>query len=114
MLTIEERMHMYKGKKLFIDHISKVFEDEYLQSNVAKVSYEVYVKQIDDETAYYTEFAVVTFVGGGKSVRVISGNSNNTNFQEIGKLINGGYYDELGYYESVKAERIKLNLEEIK
>jgi hypothetical protein len=102
MLTVEERMHMYRGKKLFIDHISKVFEDEYLQSNVAKVEYEVYCKVIDSETIYYTEFAVVTFVGGGKSVRVISGNSNNTNFREIGKLIDGGYYDEVEYYEKVK------------
>lgn len=102
MLTVEERMHMYRGKKLFIDHISKVFEDEYLQSNVAKVEYEVYRKVVDPETTYYTEFAVVTFVGGGKSVRIISGNSNNTNFQEIGKLINGGYYDELEFYKRVK------------
>ena len=36
MLTVEERMHMYRGKKLFIDHISKVFEDEYLQSKPQK------------------------------------------------------------------------------
>lgn len=102
MLTVEERMHMYRGKKLFIDHISKVFEDEYLKSNVAKVEYEVYRRVVDSETTYYTEFAVVTFVGGGKSVRVISGNSNNTNFQEIGKLINGGYYEELEFYKRVK------------
>lgn len=104
MLTVEERMHMYHGKKLFIDHISKVFEDEYLQSNVTKVDYEVYSNYnvVWDET-YYTEFVVVHFVGGGKSVRTISGNSNNTNFIEVGKLINGGYYDELDYYNKVKS-----------
>jgi hypothetical protein len=103
MLTVEERMHMYHGKKLFIDHISKVFEDEYLQSNVTKVDYEVYsnYSAVWNET-YYTEFVVVHFVGGGKSVRTISGNSNNTNFQEIGKLINGGYYDGLEFYQRVK------------
>ena len=104
MLTVEERMHMYRGKKRFIEHISKVFEDEYLMSNVTKVDYEVYSKlSPDGSTTWYTEFAVVTFVGGGKSVRTISGNSNNTNFQEIGKLINGGYYDELDYYNKVKS-----------
>ena len=103
MLTVEERMHMYRGKKRFIDHISKVFEDEYLMSNVTKVDYEVYSKAAPDGDIWYTEFAVVTFVGGGKSVRTISGNSNNTNFQEIGKLINGGYYDELDYYNKVKS-----------
>jgi hypothetical protein len=103
MLTLEERMHMYHGKKLFIDHISKVFEDEYLKSNVTKVDYEVYSKYNEewDET-YYAEFVVVHFVGGGKSVRTISGNSNNANFREIAKLIDGGYYDELEYYRGVK------------
>jgi hypothetical protein len=104
MLTMDQRMHMYRGKKRFIDHISKVFEDEYLMSNVERVDYEVYSKlSPDGHDTWYTEFAVVTFVGGGKSVRVISGNSNNTNFREIGKLIDGGYYDELEYYEKVKA-----------
>ena len=110
MLTVEERMHMYRGKKLFIDHISKVFEDEYLQSNVARVDYEVYSKVIDPETTYYTEFVVVTFTGGGKSVRVISGNSNNANFREIGKLIDGGYYDELEFYKRVKESSDVVNL----
>ena len=114
MLTLEERIEMYKGKKLFIDTVSKVFEIEDLQSNVAKVSYEVYMKPIDDETTYYSEFVVVTFQGGGKSVRIISGNSNNANFIEIGKLINGGYYDELDYYNRTRANYIELKLEEIK
>ena len=102
MLTVEERMHMYRGKKRFIDHISKVFEDEYLMSNVAKVEYEVYSKAAPDGDIWYTEFAVVTFVGGGKSVRNISGNSNNANFREIAKLIDGGYYDELEFYKRAK------------
>lgn len=110
MLTLEERMHMYHGKKLFIDHISKVFEDKYLQSNVARVDYEVYSKVVDPETTYYTEFVVVTFTGGGKSVRVISGNSNNANFREIGKLIDGGYYDELEFYKRVKESSDVVNL----
>jgi hypothetical protein len=104
MLTLEQRMHMYQGKKLFIDHVSKVFEDEYLQSNVKKVEYEVYerVSKMDGESIYYSEFVVVTFVSGSISVRNISGNSNNASFREIGKLIDGGYYDEVEYYEKVK------------
>lgn len=114
MLTHEERIEMYKGKKLFIDNVSKVFEIASLQSNVAKVSYEVYMKQIDDETMYYSEFVVVTFQGGGKSVRIISGNSNNATFREIGKLIDGGYYDELEYYNKIRTTYTKVELEEIK
>ena len=103
MLTMDQRMHMYRGKKRFIDHISKVFEDESLMSNVTKVEYEVYSKlSPDGNNTWYTEFAVVTFTGGGKSVRIISGNSNNANFREIGKLIDGGYYDEVEFYNNVK------------
>jgi hypothetical protein len=103
MLTLEQRMHMYQGKKLFIDEVSKVFEIELLNSNVKKVEYEVYSQksQISD-TVYYTEFVVITFTSGAKSVRNITGNSNNATFREIGKLIDGGYYDEVEYYERVK------------
>ena len=103
MLTMDQRMHMYRGKKRFIDQISKVFEYEYLMSNVERVDYEVYSKlSPDGHDTWYTEFVVVTFVGGSKSVRVISGNSNNANFREIGKLIDGGYYDELEFYKRAK------------
>lgn len=101
MLTMDQRLEMYRGKKFFINNISKVFELD-SKSNVEKVDYEVYSKAAPDGDIWYTEFAVVTFVGGGKSVRVISGNSNNANFREIGKLIDGGYYDELEFYKRVK------------
>ena len=111
MLTIEERMHMYKGKKLFVDNISKVFEIKELNSNVTKVEYEVYTKYNPEyDATYFAEFVVVTFVGGGKSVRTISGTSNNGIFQEIGKLINGGYYEEVGYYECVKSTSTRVEL----
>lgn len=111
MLTIEERMHMYKGKKLFVDNISKVFEIKELNSNVTKVEYEVYTKYVPEvDAAYYAEFIVVTFTSDAKSVRAVSGTSNNGIFVEIGKLINGGYYEELNYYESVKSSSTKVEL----
>ncbi len=109
MLTIEERMNMYKGKKLFIDAISKVFEDPTLYSNVIKIEYEVYSKQFNDDT-FYTEFVIVTFVSSAKSVRNVSGTSNNGIFAELGELINGGYYEEVHYYESVVACSDKIEL----
>lgn len=111
MLTIEERMYMYKGKKLFVDHVSKAFEDPTLYSNVTKVEYEVYTKYVPEvDAAYYAEFIVVTFTSDAKSVRTVSGTSNNGIFVEIGKLINGGYYEELDYYESVVACSDKVEL----
>lgn len=113
MLTVEERMHMYKGKKLFIDHISEAFADPALYSNVTKVEYEAYSKYNPEfDTTYYTEFVVVTFESGAKSIRTVSGTSNNGIFVEIGKLINGGYYDELDYYNSVVNCSNKVNLED--
>ena len=103
MLTIEERMNMYKGKKFFIDNVSKVFELD-SRSNVEKVEYEVYsrISRMDSESVYYSEFVIVTFDGGAKSVRNVSGNSNSAVFKEIANLIDGGYYEEIPYYSGVK------------
>jgi hypothetical protein len=102
---------MYKGKKLFVDHVSKAFEDPTLYSNVTKIEYEVYSKYNPEfDVTYYTEFIVVTFTSDAKSVRTVSGTSNNGIFIEIGKLINGGYYEELNYYKSVAACSDKVEL----
>ena len=101
MLTFEERIHMYNGKKLFIEGISKVFENESLRSNVKTIDYVVLTKVIDENTTDYREFVMVTFTSGACAIRTISGNSNNANFREIGKLIDGGYYDEVPYYTSL-------------
>lgn len=109
-MTIEERIDMYQHKKLFIDGISKVFEIEALQSNVKKIEYEVYSKQFNEDT-FYTEFIVITLGSGTKSMRTVSGTSVNGIFREIGRLIDGGYYDELKYYKSVVESSTKVNLE---
>ena len=101
MLTLEERLELYQGKKCFIDTISKAFKLS--ETGVAKVDYEVYSKYNPVyDTTYYAEFIVVTFAGGGKSVRTATGNSNTANFNEIAKLIEGGYYDELEYYNDIR------------
>lgn len=112
MLTLEQRMSMYKGKKLFIDSISKVFKIKALNSNVKKVEYEVYSRtsRMDEESTYYSEFIIVTFTSGAISVRNVSGTSNNGIFVEIGKLINGGYYDEVDYYNKVKESGILVEV----
>lgn len=101
MMTVEERIKMYKEKKAFIDKLSEALLMS--KTTVMKVSYEVYSRYNPEyDTTHYTEFAVVTFTGGAKSVRTVNGNSDSANFREIGKLIDGGYYDELEYYEKVK------------
>lgn len=111
MMTIEERIKMYKSKKLFIDNISRALEVS--NTNVMRVDYEVLTKFNDVfKIDVYNEFIIVTFVGGAKSVKSTSGNSDSANFREIGKLIDGGYYDEVRYYESLFDEGFtKVNLE---
>lgn len=101
-MTITEKLEMYKSKKAFIKKISKAFEEAPKASSVTSVDYEVYEKEIDKETTYFVEYLIVNFSGGGKSVRLVNGNSHTANFRELGKLIDGGYYDEILDYESLE------------
>lgn len=109
-MTVEEKIKMYQRKKSFIDNISKALM---LSDNtVMKAEYEVYSKYNPDyDATYYAEFVVVTFIGGAKSVKTVNGNSDSANFRAIGTLIDGGYYDENNYYESVVDNCEKVNLE---
>jgi hypothetical protein len=98
-MTIAEKLEMYKRKKAFVDNVSKAFEACPVGTGVVSVKYEVYKKEINEETTYFVEYIVVNFTGGGKSVRNVNGNSHTANFREIGKLVDGGYYDEIKDYE---------------
>jgi hypothetical protein len=111
MMTHEEKVKMYQEKKAFIDNISKVFEAKPVGSSVETIEYEVYHKEVvHNETVcqHYVEFVVVKFIGGGFSASVITGNSNTANFKVIGPMLNGGYYEENQYYESMKETGYKL------
>ena len=111
-MTIEERIKMYKRKKVFVDSISKALEASNI--SVVKVDYEVYSKQDPNSNLnYYSEFIVVTFFGGAKSVINVSGNSDSANFRAIGELIDGGHYDAVRYWEELPNNGfIKIDLEE--
>ena len=99
-MTIIKKIEMYRDKKVFVDNISKAFEAS-AGSSVVKIDYEVYEKDFCGETLFQ-EFLVVTFRGGAKSVRNANGNSNTANFRELGKLIDGGYYDEVPFYDELE------------
>ena len=99
-MTIEEKIKVYKGKKTFIKYLSKAFEVRPAGSSITKVEYEVYTKEFNGGQVFQ-EYIIVIFDGGGKSVRSVNGNSNMANFVELGKLINGGYYDEVPGYEAM-------------
>lgn len=103
-MTMEEKINMYRGKKAFIDGLSAVFEKKPAGSAIERIDYEVYQKEIArDENIYreIVEFVIVRFFGGGKSVKVVTGNSNTANFRVIGPMLDGGYYDENFRYDSM-------------
>lgn len=101
-MTIAEKIEMYKGKKAFIKNVSKAFEATPRISSVTSIDYEVYRKEIDKDITYFAEYIIVNFFGGGKSVRLVNGNSCTANFREIGKLLDGGHYEENRQYESLE------------
>ena len=103
MMTFEEKMEMYKGKKSFITEVNKAFEGKSIGS-VISVDYEVYHKEVIYEGVtrdHFAEFLIVNFVGGGKSVKVVSGNSNTANFRVLGTMLDGGQYEDKPYYMSL-------------
>ena len=106
MMTEKELFKMYQNKKAFIESLNTAFQISPKKHSVESVKYELYFKQINNEfvtnRTYYQEYLVVTFDGGAISARSINGNSDITNFREVGKLIDGGYYDEVELYSSLE------------
>ena len=106
MMTEKDVFKMYQNKKAFIDSISKAFQLSPKTHSIESIQYEHFTKQINNEFVtnhtYYQEYLVITFDGGAISVRSINGNSDRANFREIGKLIDGGYYDEVELYTSME------------
>lgn len=103
-MTYKEKIEMFKEKKAFIDNISKAFEARPRVSAVDSVEYEVYYKKIDVKGIthdHFVEYIIVNFFGDGKSVKIVSGNSNTANFRAVGSMIDGGYYDEVRDYETL-------------
>ena len=96
-MTIAEKIEMFKGKKQFVDAVSKVFEQNPKYHSVTSIKYEVWSKEVCDHT-YFEEWVIVHFEGGAISPRRVSCNSNIANFVVIGQLIDGGYYEEMSDY----------------
>lgn len=111
-MTSTEKIEMYKRKKQFIDDISNVLGTHVRLMSIMQVDYEVYRKAEDDRD-YFEEFIVVVYDGGGKAVRCVSRNSNLANYIEIGRLLDGGYYDEIPYYKALTEKGFtKVSLED--
>lgn len=98
-MTMEEKHEMYLEKKKFIENLNEVFQMEPRCPSVEGVSYEVYTKDYGEDRVDIREWTIVHFVGGGKSVKLVTGNSNIANFKVIGSMLVGGYYTEVYTYQ---------------
>ena len=101
-MTLEDKQAMYLEKKKFIENLNEVFQMEPRCLTVEGVCYEVYSKSFEevfDGVVEYREWIIVHFVGGGKSVKLVTGNSNIANFKVIGSMLVGGYYTEVYTYQ---------------
>lgn len=54
------------------------------------------------------EMLIIHYRGGAYAARNASHNSNSANFQEIGKLLNGGYYEENESLEALESSAFRL------
>ena len=117
-MTYEEKIQMYKGKKVFIDNISKAFEATPRVSSVTSIEYEVYHRTVvvqDIPRDHFVEYLIIQFFGGGKSAMLVTGNSCTANFRILGPRLDGGYYDENREYETLADKGFtKVNLDESK
>lgn len=106
MMTIEERLKMYREKKNFVYDISMAFIKNPKGHSVDGVVYEVWFQENENGT-YFSEWIIVKYDGGGWAPRIVSGNSNSANFKNIADLIDGGYYAEKTSYESLPLKGYK-------
>lgn len=106
MMTIEEKLRMYREKKNFIYDISFAFIKNPKGHSVEEITYELLHKKVEDND-YFNEWIIVHFEGGAKSYRYVNCNSNLANFRAIGEIADGGYYGEQGAYERQLANGFK-------
>ena len=110
-MTLEEKLKMYQDKKSFIENLNEVFRIEPGCPSVEGVSYEVYTKQFSDRLSETREWVIVHYTGGGKAMKLVSGNSNIANFVVIGSMLQGGCYEQVRMYqeqEELGYQRVEL------
>lgn len=98
MLTDDHRLCLIY-KQLFVDKLSYAISNNCGQ--VINIRYEAYESEDSDEPQ---EFIVITFKGGAISVRNVHMNSHSAILREIGRLVDGGYYDEVDYYNKLQLD----------
>lgn len=98
-MTEAEKLEMYLEKKRFIENVNEIFQMDPRCPSVEGVHYEVYTRDYGEGRIDTREWIIIYFTGGGKSVRIVNGNSNIANFKVIGGMLAGGYYSEVQTYQ---------------
>ena len=85
------------NKVKFINDLNKVIPT--YKTGIEKIEYKVFkcdnFKEEFGNQVYYQEYLVVTYDGGAIGVRCCNGNSFTAIFEELTKMLDGGYYDEV-------------------
>ena len=97
---------------LIDDAFEKAAQVGYPFGSAVRCEFRVYLDKSKDRPGkyYLEEYLVVTYHGGAWAARRANINSNSSNFKEIGKLLNGGYYDEVDEVERLEKEACRLIL----
>ena len=90
-------------KRLFVEALSQAF-NESVGHSIEKLDYDVFY--VDD---IRHEYLVVTYDGGAIAARNCYGDSLSAIFGEIARLFNGGYYDEVSDYLTLKGKSVSLD-----
>jgi hypothetical protein len=111
MMTIEEKLKMYREKRQFIYEVSMTFIKVPKGHSIDGVIYEVFFREDDHGTAI-AEWITVQYNGGAEAHRIVSGNSNSANFQVVASMIYGGCYEQNLTYDMLAArgwKKVDLN-----
>lgn len=62
----------------------------------------IYLDEFKDKEGYEYSFIVLKFKNGAKCVRNAAGNSLHANIRSLSEMLDGNYYKEVEYYNSIE------------
>ena len=96
----EKRLTSLLAKKNFVNRVAYAICGQH-RIAYSEIHYEVWQdNEMDDN---YFEVLRVVYDGGAEAIRTVLGDSESAIFEEIAKLIYGGYYDEVRAYRELVA-----------
>jgi hypothetical protein len=104
MMSIEEKLKMYREKSGFIADIDKLFTHNSKGHSIRGISYEVWHKEHEKFGHEFVEWIIVTYSGGAKSYIKATANSNMANYRAIGEVLDHGNYSEVDTYRERQVE----------